>query len=851
MSQALAYTFAPLDVEAVDALTRELGVSRAMSEVLARRGLGDPVEARRFLSLDGPQHPPVGLGHIDEASALIASAVSGGRRIVVHGDYDCDGIAATVLLVAALEELGGTAEAFLPSRFAEGYGLAVETVERLAESGCEVLITVDCGITAVEAVARARALGLQVVVSDHHRPGAELPDCPLVTPRTGDPTRDLYPFPELCGAGVAYKLAGAVAARLGAGPGVADRHLDLVALATVADLVPLVGENRGLVRAGLRAIARGGRVGLAALCEVAGIDRSRLDASSLGFRLAPRINAAGRLGHPDTAYRLLRATGRPEALVLARELDELSRQRQAIEARILAEALAQAAALPPELRDARGVVLASDTWHPGVIGIVASRVVERLGKPAVLIAIDETSRIGTGSGRSLPAFDLHGALAACAQLLDRWGGHRQAAGLTIAADRVDELRSAFAEHANTTITSDDLHPRPRVDLVLGVTDVSLALADELARLGPFGLGNPAITVLVPGARLGVIETLGQGKAHLRLGVEARGASCRTLWWRAAGERGRLLAAGAVDVLCSVERNDFNGSSAVQLVARAVHELPTAPAQVAGCSSRCDASCPARRLPGGRSDLPLEPASPVAERSRRRAVPVRDGPALAASLLAAGERVLVLVSDVSTRRALLGDALEPGRLGVDAVVLASRRCEVGALAARLAALPAGKPTLVVADWESAVAWSLDRSFAHVVAVDPPTNGAERRLLERCRHGYEGWAERRSPSAIPLESQDPERVARAVWRAVGGEGATLPAIGETTGGLPHPPSAEDLERALGILVEAGMVVTDGELYARAPAPPRVAFADLPEGARWVGEHAARVRFASGARAVPAGR
>ncbi len=844
-----SYTFAPLEVGAVEALSAELGVSRPMAEVLARRGLADPARARAFLALDGPQHPPVGLGDCEEASAVIARAVEEHRRIVVHGDYDCDGVAATALLVAVLEELGGTAEALLPSRFAEGYGLATETVERLAESGCELLVTVDCGITAVKAVARARALGLEVVVSDHHEPGAELPDCLLVTPRTGDAARDRYPFRDLCGTGVAYKLAGAVAARLGAGAEVVDRHLDLVALATVADLVPLLGENRGLVRAGLREVARGTRPGLAALCDVAGVDRTRLDAASLGFRLGPRINAAGRLGDPEAAYRLLRATDRAVGLEIARELDELSRRRQGIEARILEEALAQAARLPPALREARGVVLASATWHAGVIGIVASRVVERLGKPAILIAIDEESGTGTGSGRSLPAFDLHAGLAACAHLLERFGGHRQAAGLTIAAGRIEELRRAFAAHADATLTADDLRARPRVDVVLGVTDVSLALADELARLGPFGLGNPPISVLVPGARLGAIETLGQARAHLRLGVEARGASCRTIWWRAAGERTRLLEAGAVDVLCSVERNDFNGSSAVQLVARAVEELPPE-VPVAGCAARCDASCPARRVPGDGPPRP-RPVEGGEEREAHPPLQVRDGAAVAASLLAAGERVLVLVADVSVARALLRDALEPGRLGVEAVLLASRRCQSEPLSARLdAALGDARPALAVADWSSARAWGLDRAFAHVVALDPPTSAAEAALLEGARHGYAGWGERRSAAAA-LAGEDPRRVTRAVWRAVGGEGATLTGLGRSTGSLPHPPTAEDVERALDVLVGAGMVVTDGELFARAPEPPHVAFEELPEAAVWIGEHDARIEFAERPEGALAGR
>ncbi len=285
---------APAPLDAVEGLRDALGLSRVTAAALVRRGLADPEEARRFLEIDGSQHDPAALGDMTAAVDLIAAAIADGRRIVVHGDYDADGVCATALACEVLAACGANVEPFLPSRFDEGYGLATETVERLHEAGCGLLLTVDCGITAVEAAARARALGLDLVITDHHRPAAELPDAPLVVTRgRGD-----YPFPELCGTGVAFKLGEALVARVGADPAVLERVLDLVAVATIADVVPLVDENRGLVRAGLRRLRGGGRAGLDALLAVAHVDRARAGAGEIAFRVAPRINACGRLGHP-------------------------------------------------------------------------------------------------------------------------------------------------------------------------------------------------------------------------------------------------------------------------------------------------------------------------------------------------------------------------------------------------------------------------------------------------------------------------------------------------------------------------------------------------------------------------
>src|ERR671934_1642736 len=314
------WTIRPCPHRESSTLAQELGVSEITASVLVRGGYGDPAEARAFLAGEQPLHDPFLLGDMAAAVERIRAAISEGKRICVHGDYDADGICATALAVLILKEAGANVEWHLPSRFDEGYGVNGETLTRLAQEGCALVVTVDCGITAVDEVAHARELGLEIVVTDHHRPGERLPDCPLVATRPSD-----YPFPDLCGTGVVYKLGQAL---LGTDSAALRRHLDVVALATVADVVPLVGENRSLVTAGLRLLARTQKPGLQALMKAAHVDPAAVDTGAVGFRLAPRINAAGRLGHPRAALELLLTDDNETADRLAAKLEELNRERQ-------------------------------------------------------------------------------------------------------------------------------------------------------------------------------------------------------------------------------------------------------------------------------------------------------------------------------------------------------------------------------------------------------------------------------------------------------------------------------------------------------------------------------------------
>ena len=554
------WTIRPVPHRVQGELAQELGISELTAGVLVRRGYTDAAAAQAFLDGDQPPHDPFLLGDMELACARIRAAIADGRRICVHGDYDVDGISATALAVLLLRELGADVDWHLPSRFEEGYGISRATLARLADEGCGLVLTVDCGITAVEEVAEATARGLEVIVTDHHRPGATLPECPIVATRPSE-----YPFPELCGTGVVYKLGQAL---FGLDSDVPKRHLDLVALATIADVVPLLDENRALAIAGLRALARTQKPGLQALMRAAGVDPATVDAGACGFRLGPRINAAGRLGHPRAALELLLTDDKDEARRLADTLEELNRERQAVEQRIFREAAALVESWPEERRARRAYVVAGESWHEGVIGIVASRLVERFNRPVVLIAGGEDA--WKGSGRSIPSFDLHGGLGACAHLLERWGGHRAAAGLSIRPENVETFAEAFAAHAAGLLVEEDLRPTTVVDAIVPRgTRLTLDLCAELARLAPFGLGNPEVMLLAPGCELGDVATVGEGK-HLRYRVRRDGADAGSaIHFGAGGRLDAYRVGGRRDLAFRLTENRWNGTVAPQLVVRRV------------------------------------------------------------------------------------------------------------------------------------------------------------------------------------------------------------------------------------------------------------------------------------------
>jgi single-stranded-DNA-specific exonuclease len=553
----------------VQRLCREFDVSDPVAQVLVRRGFQDPAAARAFLAAE-EQHSPTEFDGIERAIASILGHLRSGTRITVHGDYDVDGICSTAILVRALRALGANVDWYLPDRATDGYGLNLATIERLAARGTRLLITADCGITAIDEVAAARAAGIDVVVSDHHSPRADgvLPAAPIVHPRVCG-----YPCPELCAAAVAYKLASGLWQAAGGDPGAntAEQDLDLVALATVADVVPLLGENRTLVRRGLRALAATAKPGLRALMAVARVDPSRVDERSLGFALAPRLNAAGRLYRADAGLELILTEDQTRAAQIADELDRANQERRHIETRIRYEAEAQVAKLGPQA----AYVLCGDGWHPGVIGIVASRIAETYHRPTILIALDGDR--GRGSGRSIGTFDLLGGLDACAAQLGRHGGHRAAAGLEIERAAVRRFTEQFVAHAARVLGPAELVRVERVDAVVSGADVGMKLAEELTRLAPFGRGNPKVSLLMSGATLCDPRTMGEGK-HVRFTVESGGVHSRAV---AFGVSGRLPVEQGTpaDAIFTLEVNEWNGVSEPRLILR--HAQPTAPS-VAPC-----------------------------------------------------------------------------------------------------------------------------------------------------------------------------------------------------------------------------------------------------------------------------
>jgi single-stranded-DNA-specific exonuclease len=574
--------------EDVAHLREQLRVSDAVGQVLVRRGYSDPQRARAFLAAE-ERHELDAFAGLRDAARLIVERASAGRRITIHGDYDVDGVCSTAILVRALRKLDARVDWYLPDRAADGYGLNTSTVRRLAERGTELLITVDCGITAVEEVALARSLGIDVIVSDHHLPRVDgaLPDAPIVHPALCG-----YPCSDLCAAAVAHKLAQATLEGAGRASSEADDDLDLVALATIADVVPLVGENRSLVRRGLHALSGTTKPGLRALMSVARVDPGKVNERAVGFGLAPRINAAGRLYRADAALELILTEDPLRAGQVAQELDRANSERRHTEQAIRQQAEAQIAQLEdPDGRSA--YVLAGQAWHPGVIGIVASRLVERHRRPVVLIALDgETAR---GSGRSVDGYDLLAGLAACTEHLVRYGGHSAAAGVELRHSAVPAFAAALDAHAARVLSPDDLILRERVDAIVGGAQLGMELAEELAGLAPFGRGNPAVSLMVSGAVLRDVRPMGQGK-HARFTIESDGVHARAV---AFGNDGKLGVSDGepVDATFVLEVNEWNGVCEPRLVLRraqpaqsrqalrspeptelAMHESPAPPTQ---------------------------------------------------------------------------------------------------------------------------------------------------------------------------------------------------------------------------------------------------------------------------------
>jgi single-stranded-DNA-specific exonuclease len=826
---ARAFLADPYDYRDVRDIARELGLTEPVAVTLVRRGYRTVASARDFLEAR-EEHDHLEFDGMDRARELVLSIAGRGGRVTVHGDYDVDGVCATAILVSTLRSLEVQCDWLIPDRLADGYGLTMAAVEELRRRRTNLLITVDCGIGSAPEVEAARAAGIEVLITDHHQPPADdgLPECPILHPVVCG-----YPFEGLCAAGVAHKLATAL--RISAGDQSAtDRDLDLVALATVADMVPLVGENRRLVREGLRALRTGPRPGLRALMAEAQVDPSTVDAGALGFRLGPRINAAGRLYRADAGVELMLTEDSERAAAIAAELDRANAERRVAEREVVEAADRARRELTPEQAEAPALVLAGEGWHAGVVGIAASRLAERFGCPTVLVSLSGAR--GRGSARSIPGFDLVAALGACSEHLARYGGHRAAAGLELEVDRFEDFRAAFLAYAEAAIDPRDLVRTERLDALVGVgrEGIGMELAEQLERLGPFGVGNPDPRLLVPSARLRAVRPLGAEGKHSRFDLESGAGRALGVAFGMNGEvSGREDEPIDLSVRLDVDR--WKGAVQPRVVVRELYPLAPQRTEEDGSAGCGAVACPAPedewwerveaelgRLADGRPGALLDSRPP---RSSRELIDRRGGAAVAAiaELISSGESVLALCADASRRRRLAESAADPRRFGATAPLVACCRCGDAAVDAALGPDNARRPAsagLVLADWGA-----LGRRpaapgrFQHVVLVDPPPFESLEALASAGYAGPTGaapfaagfvhlaWGRAElelSERCLAFEWQ-PRGPVGHIWRGLeraGGEASGQPLSELLAGPGRHPRPPEVAARCIGVLRELGL-------------------------------------------------
>lgn len=566
----------PVEPAAVAELVAELKLPEAIAAILVRRGYADPAAAKAFLRphLEG-LHDPWMLPDMEKAVDRVSAAIDDGEPILVHGDYDVDGVCGTTLLTRALRELGARVEPFVPNRLEHGYDFGPAGLAAALERKCGLVLTCDCGISAHETVAAARDSGIDVVVSDHHTPPPDLPPAVAVlNPHRSD---SVYPEKVLCGAGVAFKLLQALFERRGRVVQDLYKYLDLVGIPTIADLVPLTGENRILARFGLKVFERTPNAGLRALLRVSGLKVGRpISAGQIAFVIGPRINAVGRMGEAMRGVRLLLMEDEAEAAQIADVVEAENRLRREVDRATLEEAKRILEdSFDPETQ--RAIVLASQDWHPGVIGIVASRIVERYYRPTVLIALDGDS--GRGSGRSIPGFHLYDALQACESHLLQFGGHRAAAGVQIRADEVDAFRDSLNAVAHERLAPQDLLPKIRVDQELAMTEINAELWRFLAHFGPYGQGNPKPIFLARDVALRAAPQV-VGEEHLRLRIDVGdGATPEAIAFGQAAEIEWLNESSRVDLAFQLGVREWQGNEYVQ-----AQVLDVRPSEAAWASS---------------------------------------------------------------------------------------------------------------------------------------------------------------------------------------------------------------------------------------------------------------------------
>ena len=565
MADGTDWVVVECDEEQADRLAREADLPPVIARLLVIRGVTTAEEARAFFdpSLDH-LHDPSLLPDADAGVDRLAAAVKSGERICVYGDYDVDGVTGTALLVRTLRALKGNVSYRLPHRRRDGYGIKPAAVTDAVRDRVGLIVTCDCGITACETARCAREAGIDMIITDHHEPGPELPlAAAVINPKREDA---VYPFPELAGVGVAFKLAQGLVRKLGYDEeAFVKRFTDLAALGTVGDVVPLLGENRTLVRHGLEAIPVSKKIGLRTMIRAAGLEGKPLNAYYLAYVLGPRINAAGRMADATAALRLLLTTETAEAWALAREMERHNNRRRVEQERIVAEAMEQAQAKAEA--GARVLVLSQEGWNRGVIGVAASKICEQYSRPAILVSRDEAAGIGSGSARSVPEFNLIEALRACEDLLERFGGHALAAGVTVRLANLDEFEERINSIAFAAIPEEELVPRVEVDAEIAPDQITRELADAIASMEPFGMGNPEPVFVTRNVAVVARQRVGNG-SHLKFQVQGHNQPPVDCIGFGLGDYADSLELGGlVDVCYSIRINDFNGADSVQLVAK--------------------------------------------------------------------------------------------------------------------------------------------------------------------------------------------------------------------------------------------------------------------------------------------
>ena len=548
-----------VDGDAVARLCRELNIPNIIARLLFLRGVTDPESAQRFLNPSLNQlHDPFLLAGMKPAVARLRRALEQGEKILIYGDYDVDGTMAVVILLAALRGLGGQVETFIPHRLSDGYGMRAAVIEEAAARGFRVVISVDTGIREHQALARARELGLDCIITDHHLPDGHLPPASAIL----NPHRPECGYPEkvLAGVGVAFKLAQALLGERLSGR-LLQSYLKVVAIGTIADVVPLVGENRAIVRFGLEGLRQPAQAGLQALLEVSGLVGRRISAGDVSFRIAPRLNAAGRMENARDVIDLFMCSDPQKSRDIAGRLEKLNRERQRVEEGMLRE-IEAILDRQPEKRERYSLVLAGEGWHRGVTGIVAQRVAERYHRPTLVIGVEDGS--GVGSGRSIRSLHLLDALGTVQDLFERFGGHAMAAGFALPAARIAELETRFEQHARAVLKPHDLDPVLRVDAEVNAAEIDWTLFEAIERLAPFGCGNPTPVLAARNLRLLMTPRILQDK-HLKLRVACGPRAFDALGWGMA-ERGATIAPGqSIDLAFTLDENVFQDVRRLQLV----------------------------------------------------------------------------------------------------------------------------------------------------------------------------------------------------------------------------------------------------------------------------------------------